>query len=91
MLIVECIVEFIGVIIIGVVGVWTGNLFLTGIAITICFFIGRNSGLSKGFFNPAITLMMGLVKQQSWRDVSWYILSQLSASIAVWLLYIKYY
>ncbi len=91
MLVVECIVEFIGSVIIGIIGVFTNNAFLTGTAITVCSFIAFKSNLSKGSFNPTITLAMALAKKQSWRDVSFYILSQFIGAFAVWLLYIKYH
>ena len=91
MLFVECIVEFIGAVIIGMIGVFTENAFLAGTAITVCSFIAFKSNLSKGSFNPTITLAMVLTKKQSWRDVSFYILSQFVGAFAVWLLYIKYH
>jgi len=91
MLFTECIVEFIGAAIIGMIGVFTENAFLAGTAITVCSFIAFKSNLSKGSFNPTITLAMALTKKQSWADAPFYILSQFMGAFAVWLLYIKYY
>ena len=91
MLLIECITEFIGAFLLCAVGVWTKNAFFAGGIVFICSFIAFKTNLSKGSFNPAITFATALVKKQHWTDVPFYLLSQFIGSVAVWVIYMKYY
>jgi glycerol uptake facilitator-like aquaporin len=91
MLLTECITEFIGSVIICIIGVWTRNAFLAGSTIMVCSLVAFNANLSKGSFNPTITLAMTLFKQQSWSDMFWYLLAQFSGAGIVWFTYTRYY
>lgn len=74
------IVEFIGTLFFLYVVLATGNPLAIGAALTIAVIIG--GGISGGYFNPAITIMMVMANKLPRKEVIPYILAQVAGGLA---------
>ena len=74
------IVEFLGTLFFLYVVLATGNPLAIGAALTIAVIIG--GGISGGYFNPAITIMMVMANKLPRKDVIPYILAQVAGGLA---------
>lgn len=74
------IVEFLGTLFFLYVVLATGNPLAIGVALTIAVIIG--GGISGGYFNPAITIMMVMANKLPRKEVIPYILAQVAGGLA---------
>jgi glycerol uptake facilitator-like aquaporin len=74
------IVEFLGTLFFLYVVLATGNPLAIGAALTIAVIIG--GGISGGYFNPAITIMMVMANKLPRKEVIPYILAQVAGGLA---------